>query len=59
MNYYRVAEVKNLLQDLQNNNLTIEAIAQIAGFKSKSTFKTAFKKLTNMTPRQFMKQASK
>ena len=59
INFYRIAEVKQLLQDSQNSHLTIEAIAQKAGFKSKSTFNTAFKKSTSMTPRQFLKQRSK
>lgn len=58
INYYRVEEVKFLLKAPENNNLTIEAIAQIAGFKSKSTFNAAFKKLNNMTPRQFLKKTS-
>ena len=56
VNSYRIIEVKQLLQDPLNSYLTIEAIAQKAGFKSKSTFNTAFKKATSLTPRQFMKK---
>lgn len=55
VNYYRIEKVKQFLKDQNNSNLTIEAIAHKAGFKSKSTFNTAFKKQTNMTPREFMK----
>lgn len=58
INFYRVEEVKKLLQDPANNYLTIEAMANQVGFKSKSTFYTAFKKQTNMTPGTYMKQLS-
>ena len=55
INFHRIQEVKLLLKDPGNKNLTIEAIAYIAGFKSKSSFNSAFKKYTRMTPREFMK----
>ncbi len=58
VNQYRVEEVKKLLRDPANSNLTIEAIANQAGFKSKSTFNAAFKKQVHMTPRQFLKLES-
>ena len=55
VNYYRIEEVKRLLLSPDNGHLTIEAIANQAGFKSKSTFNAAFKKQTGMTPREFLK----
>ena len=54
INYYRIEEVKQLLNDPDNKNLTIEAIANKSGFKSKSSFNAAFKKLMNMTPREYI-----
>lgn len=57
INYYRIEEVKHLLKDPDYSKLTIEAIANQAGFKSKSSFNSAFKKHTNMTPREFMKNS--
>jgi AraC-like DNA-binding protein len=55
INRYRIDEVKRLLKDPSNKNLTIEAIAHHAGFNSKSTFNSAFKKFNQMTPREFIK----
>ncbi|MCC8114827.1 MAG: AraC family transcriptional regulator [Bacteroidales bacterium] len=38
--------------------LTIEAVAQDLGFKSRSNFATLFKKLTGLTPREYQKIAT-
>ena len=53
MNSYRVEEAKRRLADPRSHYLTIVAIAQEAGFNSKSAFYTAFRKHTGMTPSQF------
>ncbi len=58
VNSYRINEVKLMLKDQRNRNLTIEAIANQAGFRSKSSFNTAFKKLTNMTPKEYIRSDS-
>ena len=55
VNYYRIEAVKQQLMNPDNRNLTIEAVANQAGFKSKSSFNSAFKKYTNMTPREFIR----
>lgn len=52
INKYRIEEAKNMLLD-QNLNETIEGIAYSVGFNSKSTFNSAFKKLTGKTPSEF------
>ena len=55
INTYRVNEAKILLKSQLYNHLTIEAIGQEVGFKSKSTFYTSFKKYTTVTPVDFKK----
>jgi AraC-like DNA-binding protein len=54
INSYRVEEAKLLLSSPEFQKLTIEAIAEKAGFYSKSPFYTAFKKHTGMTPKEFV-----
>ncbi len=53
INRYRVQEVKNLLSDPDNANITIMSLAYDAGFNSKATFNRAFKKFTGKNPRDF------
>jgi len=45
---YRVEEAKQLLKD--QPNIKVEEIAEQVGYNSKSSFNTAFKKLTGTTP---------
>lgn len=52
INKFRIEEAKNMLLD-RNLNETIEGIAYSVGFNSKSTFNSAFKKLTGNTPSEF------
>ena len=53
INYHRVEEVKKALVDPEKQHYTFLAIAIDAGFNSKSSFNTIFKKHTNMTPSQY------
>ncbi len=55
INSFRIEEAKQRLIDPTKQNITIIAIAYDVGFNSKSTFNTAFKKYTKMTPSQFRK----
>lgn len=55
VNYYRVEEAKQWLSDPQRSKATMLAIAFESGFKSKSTFNSAFKKHTGITPSQYKK----
>ena len=55
INSLRIAEAKHRLIDPANQHIQILAIAYDIGFNSKSTFNTAFKKYTKMTPSQFRK----
>lgn len=56
VNVYRVAEAKRRLLEGQYNNLTYFAIGQLCGFKNKSTFYKVFKKLTDVTPHEYVLQ---
>lgn len=53
VNQYRVEEVKLRFQTKDAKNLTIEAIGQDAGFKSRSAMYAAFKRFTGRSPAYF------
>lgn len=53
VNGYRVEEAKRLLLDSGNRNYTILSVGFEAGFNSKTTFNTVFKKFTGLTPTDF------
>lgn len=53
VNGYRVEEAKVKLKDPENDIYTIQSIAEMTGFKSKSSFNKAFKDTTGKTPSQF------
>ncbi len=54
INDYRIEEAKRLLKE--NHKLTLEAIGFEAGFSSKSSFYSTFKKAVGRTPSEFQKQ---
>jgi len=53
INVYRISEAEKVIET--NTILTIEAIGNECGFKSNSTFYTAFKKQKGITPAQYKK----
>lgn len=55
VNSFRVAEAQNLLLNPQFSNYTLVSIGLEAGFNSKTTFNTVFKKQTGLTPSQYRK----
>jgi len=57
VNRYRIDEVKTSLLDPTKKDENILSIAFSAGFKSKSSFNTIFKKETGITPNQFRKNS--
>lgn len=54
INSYRIAEVKQLILSGQHRQLNMLGIAYSAGFNSKTTFNTAFKKETGLSPTQYI-----
>lgn len=55
INAFRVEEVKRNLNDPAFDHFSILGLAYEAGFKSKSTFNSVFKKMTGQTPSQYKK----
>ncbi len=55
INFYRIEESKALLLSDSNKRATMLDIMDKAGFNSKATFNTFFKKLVGCTPTQFKK----
>ena len=56
INHYRVTRAKELLQSDLLSKISVQAIGQECGFSSKTSFYRAFKKVTDMTPMQFVEQ---
>jgi AraC-like DNA-binding protein len=59
INSYRVEYIIDRLQKDDWRALTLEGLAAEAGFSSRSTFFTSFKKVTSLNPTQFLQQLSK
>lgn len=53
VNYYRVIEFKEQINNPKFKNYTLLSIAFEVGFNSKTSFNRAFKKITNQTPSEF------
>ncbi|WP_224488641.1 helix-turn-helix transcriptional regulator [Robertkochia flava] len=51
INEYRISEARRILGS--DSNLKMEVVAEMCGFNSKSTFYTAFKKITQTTPAKY------
>ena len=54
---YRIEEAKSILSDPSSNKTVLEILYAV-GFNSKSSFNTAFKKITGVTPSRFKKDHS-
>jgi AraC-like DNA-binding protein len=54
INGYRIQEFKNRCEQGQHKTMTIIAIANDVGFKSKTTFNRTFKKINGITPRDYL-----
>ncbi|MFT5779555.1 MAG: AraC-like DNA-binding protein [Crocinitomicaceae bacterium] len=58
INSFRVEEVEFMLKNNHSEKFSIAGIGEAAGFKSKSSFYTNFKKTTGLSPVQFLKEQS-
>lgn len=52
---YRVEHAKKLIKKDKDSKLTIEELAEMVGYNSKSSFNNAFKTLTSKTPSEYRK----
>ena len=59
INEKRIEVAIERLESKAWRNLTIEGVAQMVGFKSRTTFNKAFQEKTGLTPSQFRKQMAK
>lgn len=57
INTYRVDYFKQLALDPANAHISLLGLAYESGFNSKTVFNTAFKKISGMTPRAFVRQS--
>ncbi len=55
INTYRIQEAQQILKESMDDKLTVLEVMYQAGFNSKSSFNTAFKKETGQTPTEFRK----
>jgi len=58
VNGYRIRKAMEILQNPEKSDLTILEILYEVGFNSKSSFNTAFKKHTKLTPTQYRESVS-
>lgn len=59
LNKYRLREATRLMHDPEYSALTIEGIAEKAGFKSRTSFAALFKKTMGLTPSEYWRLAQK
>lgn len=56
VNEYRVKEFKVLIDAGDNERYTLTAMSEMCGFSSRASFFRHFKKLTGITPNEYIKQ---
>ncbi len=57
INHYRVETFKEKVKNPGNAHISLIGLAYDSGFNSKTVFNTTFKKMTGVTPREFVKQS--
>lgn len=56
INAYRIEEAKKMIKESEDVKMTISEVMYQVGFNSKSSFNTAFKKYTGLTPSEYKSQ---
>lgn len=56
--FYRVEHAKKLIRQDKNGKITVEELAELVGYNSKSSFNSAFKKYSSKTPSEYRKSLS-
>ncbi len=56
--FYRVEHAKKIIRQDPESKITIEELAEMVGYNSKSSFNSAFRKYTSITPSEFRKSLS-
>ena len=56
INTYRINKAKEILLSSNYSNYTIEAISELVGFNSKSSFNSAFKQISGITPSEYKRK---
>ena len=56
--FYRVEHAKKLIREDKHAKLTVEELAELVGYNSKSSFNSAFKKNSSKTPSEYRKSLS-
>ncbi len=59
INEYRVKEFKRLVADAESSKYTLSALAEQCGFSSRASFFRSFKKLTGITPNEYIRGIGK
>jgi AraC-like DNA-binding protein len=55
---YRIEYARKLIIEDKENKLTVEELAEIVGYNSKSSFNSAFKTITSKTPSEYRKSVA-
>ena len=53
--FYRVEHAKKLIRQDKHGKITVEELAELVGYNSKSSFNSAFKKYSSKTPSEYRK----
>lgn len=55
INEYRIAEFKKLVNSTEYAKYTLSALAELCGFSSRASFFRSFKKITGITPNEYIR----
>lgn len=59
INEYRIREFQKLVSESESNKYTLTALAEECGFSSRASFFRSFKKLTGITPNEYIRSVGK